>query len=534
MQIDWRRCATEPRQHQKDGVLALLKLPQMLLADEVGAGKSKQVVDTSQILYEGDYIDTVVVFVPAFARAIWANLNPAIGEVAKHGWPSIQNHIVEYCVNRPEMALQRPIPPQHLLWLVSNYEFIRVEDRLIPLLKLLANRRYWLVCDEAWALKDHKTATWKAVSKVRQMARRVTLLNGTPIADDPLDLFAQMKLLNPAILGFKYYGQFRSRYAVLKPNVSFPMITGWQNLEELRAKVAPHVLRRRTRDCFDLPPILEPITIEARLTEGTTWRTYKQMRDDMVAWIDHGGDEIGASIAKQAIVKGLRLAQITSGYLGGIQDMDLELNPQVSVDDVSTDSLLLMNRTEVTSGPTPPTVTKEIGREKLDAMLDWLATIDQPERLLIWCRFRMEIERAAAAFDPMSKHRHLARRMHVLYGGQSRFDREEAIAALNPAIDVDEPTGVVGTPAAGGAGLNLAGASLAINLSHDFNLRVFLQSRGRIDRLGQKHPIRYVDVVATGPKGQRTIDHHILAALRGKEDIAAWTAATWRKRLIEE
>jgi hypothetical protein len=146
----------------------------------------------------------------------------------------------------------------------------------------------------------------------------------------------------------------------------------------------------------------------------------------------------------------------------------------------------------------------------------------------------MEIERAAAAFDPMSKHRHLARRMHVLYGGQSRFDREEAIAALNPAIDVDEPTGVVGTPAAGGAGLNLAGASLAINLSHDFNLRVFLQSRGRIDRLGQKHPIRYVDVVATGPKGQRTIDHHILAALRGKEDIAAWTAATWRKRLIEE
>jgi len=124
--------------------------------------------------------------------------------------------------------------------------------------------------------------------------------------------------------------------------------------------------------------------------------------------------------------------------------------------------------------------------------------------------------------------------MFLLYGGQKKAERELAVRALNPAIIPDRKNGVVGSPQAGGAALNLSGASMAVNLSHDFNLRVFLQARGRIDRPGQLEKIQYVDVVATGPKGQKTIDHHILAALRGKDDIAQWTTATWRQKLQDE
>lgn len=540
-ELDWSRHQLAPREHQKDGVKFLLRCKTPSghygagIFDEVGAGKTKQVIDTAQVLYEAGEIDTVLVLTPAFARGVWADPNPALGEIAKHGWSTVPNYVQEYSVRTAkylgkgpygEMATQTTNP---LRWIVSNYEFIRVEERLVALLSYLTRRRFWLVGDESWTLANKNTKTWKATHQIRKLAARTTILNGTPVAENPLDLNGQMAILDEQILGFPFidrYGKekwstsdtrMRQRYALLKPNVSFPMIIGWQNLEELRAKVAPYVIRRRTRDCFDLPPILDPIMIEAKLTDAT-WKLYREMRDDMVAWL--GTDT--ASIAKQAIVKGLRLAQITSGFLGGLERFD------------ETPEGMLDFGNDTPAPPLPEgEPPREIGREKLDALLDWLARFSpQPTRLLVWCRFRPEIERAVRAFDGSAPH--LNRKMFLLYGQQSREDRAQAIAALNPDIEPEEPIGVVGTAAAGGAGLNFSGCSLAVNLSHFFNLRIFLQARGRIDRPGQRHPIQYADVVATGPKGQRTIDHHVLAALRGKQDIAEWTAATWRQKLMDE
>lgn len=514
IEIDWARCATVPRAHQKDGVRALLQHPHFALMDQVGAGKSKQVIDAAQLLFEAGIIDTVVVTCPAFARGVWSNPDPALGEVAKHSWPSVPFDCREYSVLHPDLHKQRGVWGNYdraalrLRWIVSNYEYLRREERLAPLLELIQHDRFLLVCDEAWALKDHSTAQWKAVNKIRQHCQRIVLLNGTPVADDPLDLYAQMRLLHPGILSTRYinkygkeawtgYVQFRARYAILKPNVSFPLVTGWQNLEELREKVSPYVLCRQTRDCFDLPPILDPILIEAKLTDAT-WAIYKQMRDDMVAWLDTGE----ASVAGQAIVRSLRLLQITSGFLGGI----------------------------LPEGDINAAAIREIGYEKLDAVIEWLQRLKpQPHRLLVWAVFRAEIERAQRVFEALS-----SREVHKLYGQQPTAERQAAIRALSPEVQPERPVIVFGNAEAGGAALNLAGASLAITLSRNPKLRVYLQARGRIDRPGQTEPIRYADVVATGPRQQRTIDHHILSALRSKESVAEWTTATWRRKLLEE
>lgn len=539
-ELNWSRCPLPPRDHQKEGVKFLLrcKTPSGHYGagnfDEVGAGKTKQVIDTAQILYEGGEIDTVLVLTPSYARGVWADPSPQLGEIAKHGWAGVTNYVQEYAVRTAKALGKGPYgptaaPTAPLRWIVSNYEFIRVEDRLVKLLAYLATRRFWLVCDESWTIANKNTKTWKSTFQIRKMASRTTILNGTPIAEDPLDLNGQMAMLDEQILGFKFldrYGRqrwstsdtrMRERYALMKPNVSFPQIIGWQNLEELSAKVAPYVIRRLTRECFDLPPILDPIMIEAKLDDNE-WRLYKQMRDDMVAWL--GTDT--ASVAKQAIVKGLRLAQITSGFLGGLERFAETPEGMLDFDSDQPVPDLPEN--------TPP---QEIGRSKLDAMLEWLQHFHPlPNRLLIWSRHRAEIERTARAFDGSAPH--LDRKMLLLYGQQSAADRAAAIRALHPDIEPEEPIGVCGIASAGGAGLNFSGCWLEITLSHFFNLRIYLQKRGRIDRPGQMHPIQYVDVVATGPKGQRTIDHHVLASLRGKQDIAEWTASTWRQKLMEE
>lgn len=543
---NWDLCATPPRQHQRIGARWMITdvdvargriYPRAyFLTDEVGAGKSKQVVDGSQFLYSGVYfpsadvepvytnthlIDAVLTIGPAQGRGVWGDPDPALGEVSKHGWPSIANHLAEYSVRRERIKLAT----NALNWIVTNYEFIRRSERLLPLLTVLQNIKFWLVCDEAWALSDVHTDQWKAVNKIRQLAARVVLLNGTPVTDTPLDLYGQAWLLHPNIIGVRsprtggpVFSHFRAKYAMMKPNTSFPVITGWQNLEELRAKVEPYVLRRETRECFDLPEELDPILLEAKLTE-TTWKLYRQMREEMVAWLSDGN----ASIAQQAIVKTLRLAQITSGFIGGVQSLD------------ETGFLDFDSNVIVPGDARPVIPVQEVGREKLDTMLDFLRRLRvQPERVLVWARFRPEIERTAKEFSPLAVDAYLRRRSHMLYGNQSDDDRKAAIRSLNPDIDPGEQVIMTGSRAAGGAALNLAGAALEINLSYSFLLREYLQARGRTARPGQRNRLQRVDIVACGPKGQRSVDHHVLAALRQKQDVAKWTTATWRQKLLEE
>jgi hypothetical protein len=39
------------------------------------------------------------------------------------------------------------------------------------------------------------------------------------------------------------------------------------------------------------------------------------------------------------------------------------------------------------------------------------------------------------------------------------------------------------------------------------------------------------DMVAVGPRGQKTINHVILRALRNKQNFADWTTNEWRAEL---
>jgi superfamily II DNA or RNA helicase len=125
--------------------------------------------------------------------------------------------------------------------------------------------------------------------------------------------------------------------------------------------------------------------------------------------------------------------------------------------------------------------------------------------------------------------------VHMLWGkpqGAStkhhEADREELKRVFAPRSTDTARRVIVGHPAAGGAGLDFSGASTAVYLTNAPSLRVRQQSIGRIYRPGQKHKTTIADVVACGPKGQRTVDHAIIAALRAEQDVAEWTAAQWR------
>jgi hypothetical protein len=513
------------------------------LFDEVGAGKTKQIIDTAQVLYYGGpgfkpgQIDTVLTLTPGFARSTWADSDPLLGEVAKHAWTFVPNIVHEFHGNYTDLDFSE----EGLHWVVTNYEFIRRDERRDQLLLALKGRRVWMIVDESWCVKGNSDQTRACIMIRRKRADRVTILNGTPLSDGkPMDLYYQFMLLDSGIIGAKTKAHFKSKYFIMG-GFNGQRVVDYQNLDELNARIAPYVLSRRTRDCFDLPPMLPPVTVEARLSDST-WKIYRSQRDDMVSWL---GAQV--SVSKQAIVKILRLSQITSGFLGGLEDVDDEGGELPLLQRMSQDPMPAWLRKATNQPDEQPTlsafggpfdaapvktdvriVCKEISREKLDAFMNWLETMQVlPNKLVAWCRFRPELERATKELQGTYK------TVLNLRGGQTPDDRRIVKKMLAPGGD-PSPTAVVGITGTGAASLNFSAANIMVFMSHDPALIKRTQSIGRIERPGQTQPMLLVDVIATGPKGQKTIDHHLIKSLRAKDDMARWTVNQWRSILQDE
>jgi hypothetical protein len=551
-----------PYAHQTEGVRHLVMRDDVehgrtapgcfALFDEPGAGKSKQVIDAVEELYQRGQVDTVIVVAPAYLRRlVW--WHPELGELAKHLWDDVPADVDEFhqrkntrwswdqpSSSKPDS--QKLITRLRFSWYVTNYEYIRNETHLARL-ATHGGPKTLLVLDESSAVQTWSSQQTRAILNLRRRCGWVWLLNGTP--GGPEALYSQAYVMDPKILGCSSYFHFRSKYAIIGEGYApggrrFKQVVGWRHqfrhhqhlicktcglsqdhrvhgegpgLEEINAKLAPYVLCRKKVDCLDLPPKLPPTTLEAELDKDT-WRIYAELEADFIAWLD---ENVHAT-ADQAGVRAIRLAQLTAGFIGGVhawKKCDCGGSPEcVRCDGSGT--------TYTDEAP------KVVGSAKLDLLMRWLADQDEPNlKLIVWCRFRFELLRYFQSFET-SNDRYI---LGKILGGQKDDEREEAVRLLDPRFTPTAPVIVFGIPSAGGFGLNLVAAHHMLYVSPYPSLRVRIQSEDRIHRPGQTYPVWYGDVAATGPGGKRTVDHVLIAAQRRQRDVAEWTAAAWRREL---
>jgi hypothetical protein len=162
----------------------------------------------------------------------------------------------------------------------------------------------------------------------------VTNVNGTP--GSPLQQFAQFQILDEAILRCPSAFVFRRRYCVMGGFQNRDVV-GYRDMDDFERRTKPYVIRRE--NVLDLPERLPPLTIGVRLTP-TVWAQYKTLRDEAVLELTSGDEAV---VARQAGVKFLRLAQVLAGFVGGVESLEFGAMPGV---------------------------TREIGREKLDAVIE--------------------------------------------------------------------------------------------------------------------------------------------------------------------
>ena len=528
---DWSRCRpvlmpdgtmSGLKDHVKVGVRALLANPFFGLYDEMGGMKTAQTIIAAQFLFLMGIINRVIVITPPDVRDVWFDLD--LGELSLHLFEGLPTRISEFHSKIKQWDHGDWNTSQdQLRWIITNYEFIGRSKMRLRQLEAYCGPKTLIVFDESSALANKTSLQSRACLQLRRKCARVVELNGTPITDTPMSLMNQANVLSPTILETPYLTQFRERYCEMNPYTEYPQIDGWKNLDDLQRRMAPYVLRRLKENCLDLPPKLNPVVLDVKLKES--WPSYKTMRDDMVSWVTANQ----ASIAGQAMIKAMRLAQLTSGFIGGVEEVFEQLEQDVP-DFMQEEDWFLSE----TPSPTAAKVERlsfktvhEVGCEKLDYLLDFYAHhLDQDPafKLMVWCRFKPELHRLIEDFQT----RFPNIRSATLEGGQKKNDRNLALRLLHPRTAIqNEPALLAGMYGTGSFGHNFTAAHVAVNMSHDYSLFKYQQGADRLHRPGQTKPVSYYDLVAVGPDGQKTIDHSILKVRKTKADVAKWTASAW-------
>ena len=335
-----------------------------------------------------------------------------------------------------------------------------------------AAAHFWdlVIADEIHRVKEPTGRTSMWLAKVGLVARRRLGLTGTPMPHLPTDIWGQFRFLNPYHLE-KSYSHFKGLYAKMGGYFN-KEIVGWRDLDLLEARFR-QLAFRVDDSVLDLPPVIDEIRTTTMSERGL--RIYYEMENQMIAFIHAQA----AATAANTLVRLLRLAQITGGSL------EDELGNRHQID-----------------------TSKE-------QLLEELLT-DLREPVVVFCRFKPDLEAI-----------HRASRRAGLPSMELSGSKDE----LREWQLVTDPVVLAVQIQAGGVGVDLTRARVAIYYSLDFSLANYLQSRKRIHRPPQTRPCVFYHLQVAD-----SIDGMILRAIERRRDLVDATLGEGdlAKSVIEE
>lgn len=440
-----------PFKHQKVALAFCQRRKNFGLFMEMGTGKTKVILDLL-----GNYYRTEQIKRPSLIVAPVAVINNWKRE-AELNQPSLRVVVAQGSQGKKLLAVDQ-VKQGLADIVVINYESLwrLAEDFDLDW--------FAMVLDESTRIKHRGTNQAKAIIKLGRRAARKYIMTGTPSPNSPLELYNQIRFLDPSVFGESWYA-FRDRYAIMGGYGGYQVL-GWKNLPELTQKLAAVSYRVLKKDCLDLP---EKIYKEYRLTmDKDQSKFYKELADDLITTI--GGTDIMATVVLAKLTK---LRQIASGfvYRDDGHTINLDHNP------------------------------------KLDQLEALLTEIAPRHKLVIWTSFREELTLVSAICSK------LGFKWVKLDGTINAKERDHVVQTFQK----DEEVRVfIGQQHAGGIGITLTAADYCIFFSNDYSSEIRLQAEDRLHRIGQRNPVTYIDLIMKG-----TLDSTIKRMLIQKEQLAA-------------
>jgi superfamily II DNA or RNA helicase len=444
------------RLYQQQGYAWLCRMTELglgaCLADDMGLGKTLQVI-ALMLKRQPEVKQPALLVLPASLLGNWqaelARFSPGLRFFVAH--PS--------ATERPQLNLAAE-QPESLLH--GHYDVVITTYTLIQRFEKWQQCQWSLiVLDEAQAIKNPGSQVARCVKRLRGSTRLA--LTGTPVENQPGDLWSLFDFLNPGLLGGSS-GEFAETLAQ----------GSGDGFRALRRLLSPYLLRRLKTDpriVPDLPPKTE-LRAYCRLTRRQATLYAKLV------------DQLQRLLANEALEADQRQGQVL-GYLQKFKQ--------------------ICNHPSHWSGdgawrPEDSGKFKRLGEITRELAL-------RGERVLIFTQFQ---ETCAPLADYLSQI--WGRPGLILHGGTPVARRAELVADFQQP---DGPPFMVISVKAGGTGLNLTAASHVIHFDRWWNPAVENQATDRAYRIGQQQPVMVHLFITQG-----TIEARIDSLLRQKSQLA--------------
>lgn len=457
---------TEPWAHQKRALSYLCKRDAAALYTDMGTGKTKVMIDMMQTRK----FQCVLVVAPNKACEVWEE------QISIHGVESqfcvlrLNQYSVEKVINLLTQSAQaRKNGMQNRTYVyIINYE--KVWRKGID--RIFLSKRFGIdcvICDESHRIKTPRSKCSMYLSKLGKITKYRFLVTGTPLAENPTDVFAQYKFLDPSIFGTTL-GKFQNEYENLDPELTarighriLDKTEPYKNLDKLREKMFSCAFY--IESSVELPEQTD-IVRNFKMPEKTQ-KLYKQVVDEKVAELNGKWLE-----SNNILTTVLRLQQITSGY-ARVEDIETKEKSIINVDSARRDEL------------------KEL-----------LSEFPQGEPIVVFAHYKKDLKNIKRAC------RELGMTSSEVSGSVDTLKDWKSGKTQILAVQYRS----------GSESIDLTRARYCVYYSLTQRLALYEQSRKRVHRPGQTRPVVYYHLIETMKRG-KTIDEKIYQALQNKKSI---------------
>lgn len=297
----------KPFKHQIEGIQFGLNNDDWILGDDMGLGKSKQVIDLACILKEmGEIKHCLIICGVNSLKLNWAREIKTFSDedyiiLGERTRKKSGKKIIASVKDRAK-DLSENIEE---FFIITNVETLRSKE-VIDALDKNINDIDMMVIDEVHEVKNPTSSQGKNILKLTNFKRKIAL-SGTLIVTNPLDAFVPLKWLGSEKSTFSKFKQFYCNYGGFRN----AQIIGFKNLDILQNQLSKIMLRRTKEEVLDLPP--KTYSIEYVEMNETQAKFYEQLKTGV---IDEMFDMVNINPAYiQAIITRLRQATAYTGIL---------------------------------------------------------------------------------------------------------------------------------------------------------------------------------------------------------------------------
>lgn len=371
--------------------------------------------------------------------------------------------------------------PQDRLWYIVGVESFSSSDRVTLAANAIITENTFVVMDESSYIKGHLAIRTRRVTALAERAKYRTILTGTPLSQGIVDLFSQMYFLSPKILGYKSFYSFEANHLEYHPDHP-GLVVKAHNVPYLAEKVKPYVYQCTKEECLSIPGKIYKsrwlcLSVEQEEAYGIAKADFEHDLEELKARYATY-DELPESFWRKASMLVFRLFTALQTIVCGFQNKR-DKNGNIHL--------------------------YEYENSRVEMLLDIIASIPAPEKVIIWAKYLRSIKEISAAL----REEYGSQAVAEYYGDLSDKQREAEKERFRKSARF-----LVATQSCGGHGLNLQFCHWQIFYANGFKYSERLQAEDRCHRHGQTRKVTYIDIFASD-----TIDERIDEALTRKSGL---------------